>query len=164
MKDILEKISTYNIFNFIVPGALFAYIIKEITSFDFVKADIIQSIVIFYFLGLIISRVGSLVIEPILKKIKILKFTEYKEYVIASKKDTKIELLSEVNNTYRTFVSMSIILIVAKAYDNYLNIYTKKEPLIYIFLGLLIVIFMISYAKQTNYITKRVKANLENKE
>ena len=49
--------------------------------------------------------VPTVIIEPILKKTNFVKFRDYPDYINASKKDGKIELLSEVNNTYRTLNS-----------------------------------------------------------
>ena len=76
MKEFLEKISSYNIFNNLLPGILFVVIAKETTSFSFIRENIFEGAFLYYFIGLFISRVGSLWIEPFLKKIKVVKFWE----------------------------------------------------------------------------------------
>ena len=110
-----------------------------------------------------VSRFGSVIIEPLFKKIKFLKFRDYKEYVVASKQDTKIELLSEVNNTYRTLNSMMFLLLILKLY----NFCSIKFELSYTFsliclTMLTTILYLFSYRKQTNYITKRIDANKQN--
>jgi glycerol uptake facilitator-like aquaporin len=160
MKEIVDKLSSYNFFNYLLPGTLFVVILDKITSFSFVQKDIIVAAFLYYFVGLVISRFGSLIVEPLLKKSSFLKFTDYKQFVIASKKDPKIDLLSEANNIYRSFTAMLILLTLLKFYD---LIRTSNKSLEnydpYLLIGILLIMFLFSYRKQTNYITKRINAN-----
>ena len=73
---------------------------------------------LYYFIGLIISRIGSLILEPFLKLIKFVRFADYEDYVMASKSDPKIDLFSEQNNMYRTLCSLFIMLILFKIFDS----------------------------------------------
>jgi hypothetical protein len=160
VKDILDKISTYNIFNNLFPGVLFVVIAKKMTDYNLILKDSILGVFLYYFIGMVISRFGSIVIEPILKKVKILKFKDYQNYVNASKKDSKIELLSEVNNTYRTINSMIFLLLLTKFF-NYLSIKFQFDNSISIIIITILtfILFIFSYRKQTNYIIKRIDAN-----
>ena len=81
MKDLLDKLSSYNIFNYLLPGILFVGLGKEITSFSLVQDNLLIGLFFYYFIGLIISRIGSLTLEELLrnKKIKFVKFAEYEE-------------------------------------------------------------------------------------
>lgn len=160
MKDIIDKISSYNIFNYLFPGVLFVVIAKYLTDYNFIQEDNLLGAFLYYFIGMVISRFGSVIIEPFLKKINFLKFREYKKYVSASKKDTKIELLSEVNNTYRTLNSMMVLLLLLKLYKTLSTKYGFDTSVSLITLTILIfILFIFSYRKQTNYITKRIDAN-----
>ena len=69
MKDILEKLSTYNIFNSLLPGVIFVIMAREFSRYNFIQNEIVLSGFLCYFIGMIISRFGSVIIEPILKKI-----------------------------------------------------------------------------------------------
>lgn len=161
MKDILEKLSTYNIFNYLLPGVIFVIIAREFSGYNFIQNEILLSGFLYYFIGMIISRFGSVIIEPILKKITFLKFEDYKNYVIASKKDTKIELLSEVNNSYRTICSMCVLLIILNLYSVFnSNKNVSIEPDFYIIISMILIMFLFAYRKQTNYITKRIQSNI----
>lgn len=163
MKEILSKLSTYNFFNYLLPGVIFAYILSKTTIYNIIQKDIIIGLFLYYFIGMIISRIGSLIIEPILKKLKVLKFADYKDFVVTSKEDSKIELLSEVNNMYRTLTSMLFLLVISWLYSLIENHLTKlaeyRNIIIVVFL---LFVFMFSYIKQTNYVSKRVKANKKN--
>ena len=108
---------------------------------------------------MIISRFGSIIIEPLFKKISFLKFEDYRKFITAAEKDEKIELLSEVNNTYRSITSMIILLFFLKGYsflEERLTI--TNNTTYYILGGLLFIMFLFSYRKQTNYIIKRIQA------
>ena len=160
LKEDVDKISSYNIFNYLLPGILFPYLLKELVGYDLIQDNILIGVFLYYFIGLVISRFGSIFIEPLLKKIKFVKFANYKDFVSASKKDNKIELLSEVNNTYRTLLSMLLLLVVCRLY-----IYVKSrfnlsnDFTLMLVITFLVIIFLYSYRKQTNYITKRIEAN-----
>jgi hypothetical protein len=160
MKDILEKLSTYNTFNYLLPGILFIIIARDFAGYNFIQNDIVLGVFLYYFIGMVISRFGSLIIEPFLKKISFVKFADYKNFITASKKDEKIELLSEVNNTYRTFTSLFVILILLNLYSIIIgNSKIPSTPDTYIIVILLFIMFLFAYRKQTNYITKRIQAN-----
>ncbi len=160
MKELLDKLSSYNIFNYLFPGVAFAAIASKLTTFNFIQQDILVGAFLYYFIGLIISRIGSIFIEPFLKFIRFLKFAEYSKFVKASKADTKIDVLSEVNNMYRTISSMFLCLILLRIYDNASTKWTfLNDYKIEIVTGLLMLLFLFSYRKQTNYITKRIDAN-----
>jgi len=160
MKELLEKISSYNIFNYLLPGVLFALITNNFTKYTIPIDNIIIGAFVCYFIGLVVSRFGSLIIEPTLKKIGFLKFADYSDFVSASKKDSKIELFSEVNNMYRTLSSLLVLTFLLKFYEFLevkINGLSEWSP--YILLTLLLLMFLLSYRKQTGYITKRINAN-----
>lgn len=157
MKEIIEKISSYNIFNYLFPGIIFSQLLNVITPYNIIGKDIFTDLFKFYFIGLVISRIGSIIIEPLLRKMKILKFADYSDFINASKTDSKIDLLSEVNNMYRTILSAIALLLLAKLWNtieiNY-AIDTKITLLLIVaFMGFL---FLFSYVKQTNYIKRRI--------
>ncbi len=156
MKDLIDKLSSYNIFNYLLPGVVFVAIANSFTKYNFVQTDIVIGVFLYYFIGLVISRIGSIV-EPILKWTGFVKFSEYRDYVDASHKDKLIEVLSESNNMYRTFLSLFLSLSFLKIYEalserfQYLNSHSSEIAIV----GLL-ALFAFSYRKQTAYITKRV--------
>ncbi len=160
MKDILDKISSYNLFNYLLPGVVFAYSVNNLTPYQILSGDVIVDAFIAYFIGLIVSRFGSLVVEPLLKKTTFLEYVDYQSYVSASKKDPKLELLSEVNNSYRTLSSMFILIALLKMWvilEAKISFLRVVGP--YFLLVLILVMFLFSYKKQTEYVVKRVKAN-----
>lgn len=160
MKEIIEKLSSYNIFNYLLPGIVFSILTSKFTSTNLIFDNLVIGAFLYYFIGLVISRVGSVIIEPLLKRIKFLKFADYKDFVSVSKTDNKLEILSEANNMYRTFVSMFSILFLIIGFQRlseFFIIFKNNQDLI--LLAVLFVLFLFSYRKQTDYITKRIKAS-----
>ncbi len=160
MNDLISKISSYHLFNYLLPGCLFAFWADRITHRGFIQQNILIGFFLYYFCGLVISRLGSLLIEPLLKYVKFLKFTDYKDYIAACKKDDKIETLSESNNMYRTLCALLVLLLPVKGYAAL----ETKYPQLKSWDGLvvtiaLLIIFLFSYRKQTEYVVKRIKAN-----
>ena len=160
MKELLDKLSSYNIFNYLLPGVVFAALTGDLIPYPVSERDILKSAFLYYFVGLVISRFGSLIIEPLMKRLSLVKFAAYKDFVAASKKDEKLEVLSEVNNTYRTFCSLFTLLLLLKLY----MLVEERVPYLKewnatILVVLLLVMFLFSYRKQTAYITKRIKIN-----
>lgn len=160
MKEILDKVTSYNLFNYLLPGTLFVVILDKFTQYSFTQDNLIIAAFVYYFAGLIISRIGSLVIEPILKKLDFVEFAEYKDFVIASKSDSKLEHLSEANNMYRTFISMFVLLFLFKLYElfSYYSIFLMIHK-DFILILVLLIMFAFSYRKQTSYIKARIESH-----
>lgn len=90
MNSILEKLDPYQILTNLLPGAFFGFGIRFFLNLELPTNHISEDVIIYYFMGFIISRIGSLVIEPILKKIGFLKFAPYQDFVNASNANSKL--------------------------------------------------------------------------
>jgi hypothetical protein len=165
MKELLDKLSSYNIFNYLLPGILFSVLASKMTELNLIQSDLIIGVFVYYFIGLIISRIGSLIIEPIIEKTKFIKFADYKDFIKVSATDKKIEVLSETNNMYRTLIATFLLLGILKIY-----FFLAKKWLFltewsgWILIGALIIIFLFSYRKQTKYIVSRINSQKSNNE
>lgn len=161
MKELLDRLGSYNIFNYLLPGVVFASIASSLTESSFIQDDLVVGAFVYYFIGLIISRIGSILVDPVLKKAGFVEFVSYQDYVSASKKDDLISTLSEANNMYRTFVSLFLCLLLLKGYELMMSKFPFfKEWEIGILVVGLFALFLLSYRKQTAYISKRVQHNL----
>jgi hypothetical protein len=159
MKDLLDKLSSYNLFNYLLPGVLFVVFLDRYTRFSLIQENLVMGGFVYYFIGLVISRFGSLIVEPALKKVSFVKFAKYEEYIVASKQDPKIEILSEANNTYRTLCATFALLGIAKIYE-WLGVKMGmgSSTTAHLVVVLLFVLFLFSYRKQTAYVSSRVRA------
>lgn len=162
MGDLVSKLSSYNLFNYLLPGVLFAAIADRLTPYRFLQDDLIAAFFVYYFIGLVISRIGSIIIEPIFKYFKFVTFVEYDKFVLASNNDKKIDELSEANNMYRTLCTMFILVILLYAIGSVVEVYPKLSSLSAITgLVALLILFVFAYRKQTAYVVNRVKTVCE---
>lgn len=157
MEKVIDKISTYNLLNYLLPGVLFVVLAKNFLFVDLTQGDIVLDVFVYYFVGLMVSRFGSLVIETLLKKIKFLKFSKHEDFIAVSKNDPRLEVLSQENNVYRTFISMFVLLLLSKLYLHIRIVYPHLQNWdFYILISLLLIMFLYSYRKQTVYIFNKI--------
>ena len=159
---LFSKISNYNILNNLIPGAILCVVFKYLVGYDIMNVGTLELIVIFYFAGMINSRIGSLVLEPLLKKIKWVTFRDHHSFVEAEQKDKKINSLVEVNNMYRSMVSIGFTSLIVKFYyvgvEQQWNFGNVSE---WILLVALFLLFAFAYKKQTKYIVSRIDYHIK---
>lgn len=184
MDTLLTKLNSYHILSNLLPGAIFYNIIINIfCSIKIIELSFFVEICVFYSVGMIFNRIGSLVIENICKKRGIIKFVEYKDYHKAANKDNIIYSLNETAAMYRTFLTgffiililfliILILFLLELIFNTTFNINTQIDDLakqhiliILILLISLIILFFCSYKKQVGYVIKRVHCiNEDNKD
>lgn len=158
MEKIFDKLDSYKILNYLFPGIIFSYLFQRECEIVLVQGNLIENFFIYYFIGLIISRVGSLVVEPICKRVKWIVYEDYANYIIASQKDTKIDMLSEKNNMFRTLLAGFIILLLTKIclIFNFVGFFENIFNMDVLLIVILIIICAYSYRKQTKSVVQRV--------
>jgi len=157
MLNLLEKLSSYNIFNNLLPGVVFVSLGENLQVLKINHDNWVELAFLYYFIGMVISRIGSLVLEPFLKKVKLLKFADYSKFVIANRIDSKVEVLSETNNTYRTLATVALLILAAEGKSKLgIAAHWSAETETIILVVVIFLLFVLSYRKQSNYITKRV--------
>lgn len=157
MSDFLKLISSYNLFNNLLPGVVFCVLASQLFEMDVVKEDLVTGVFFYYFVGVVISRVGSIVIEPLLKHLKVIEFTSYQDYLNAKEKDADISILLEQSNSYRSILGVAFCLLCT--YFHFIliglsDVFNKHHAVIYI--SLLLIMFALAYRKQTRYIVSRI--------
>lgn len=160
MKELIEKISSYQIFNNLVPGVIFVKFINATTSISVVTGSLVSDALVWYFAGMILSRLGSLIIEPLLLKLRLIRKGDYADFLRAEKADDKIKPILESCNSYRTFAAIPVVVLFVHVY---LWIEAQWLPLVgfrssFLMLAML-ALFLFSYIKQYGYVTKRVDAH-----
>lgn len=161
MSDFLNKLSSYNLFNNLLPGILFVVLLNHFTQYRILQDNLLLSVFLYYFIGLTISRISSITIEPFFKKVKFIAFRDYHLFVNANKKDSKLDVLVETNNKFRVILTMILLVIFSKVFHSLNNNFLKfsENTQQYFLLIFIAIIYLFAYRKQTNYITKRVDAN-----
>lgn len=156
MNELLNKISSYNIFNYLFPGAIFSILADRFGVIDS-PGEIMKQLLWYYFVGLVISRVGSVVVEPILRRSSFVKYSDYSSYLRACAKDPKLDVMVEVSNTYRTLATGFALLLLTLFCDWVAGLMeTSSAWRERASMFPLLALFLFSFKKQSYYISKRV--------
>ena len=162
MEKLISSIPVYNLLTNLIPGTVLAILLKfcvESCDIFSLTNNIWILAVILYFLGIINSRISSLVFEPLIKRLKIVKCASHKDFTDAELKDTsgKLTQLNRMNNEYRSYISVFAIVLILKL--TFLSSCAKDfvtDNVCWFILGLGILLFLCSYRKQVSYITSRI--------
>lgn len=157
----LDKFSGYEFLATLFPGILFAIYIVDLygiepkINYNLISQAIV-SIAIMYFFGVVISRIGSLVIEPIARKVGLVKWNN--DYYEAEKENNKIITLLKDLNMYRNLISLLFLLILATIIKRCTSVSMSELEFFIrlIILAALFVLFTFSYRKQSLSINTRI--------
>jgi len=157
MNDLIAKISSYDIFNNLVPGAIFSFLLDWLGVASLNTPSIITDFVLFYFLGLIVSRIGSVIVGPLLQLLRIIPKGDYRAFIEASQNDNKILTLLESRNLYRTLVALLLVTLLAYHMKGMAPAWMSESWRTTFLLAVLAVLFIFAYRKQNSFITRRVE-------
>lgn len=150
MEALITKISEYEIPNNLFPGVICCYLLKTVFNFDLMTDNDLENIFIWYAVCILIGRIGSLLVEPVLKKI--ITFVKYEDYKKAIKINQDIEKISWKANTYRSLLALSLVMLIISFVCSFYYC-TNIEIVVCIIMS---VIFSLSYRKQVLYVVKGV--------
>lgn len=149
------------IYSIIFCQEYYLLLLNHFTEYKTSQENLLINVFLYYFIGLTISRISSISIEPFLQKVKFVTFRDYKLFVNANKKDSKLEILVETNNKFRVLLTTILLIIFSKVYYsvnlNYLNFSENTQE--YLLLIFIAIIYLFSYRKQSNFVIKRIDAN-----
>ena len=153
----LGRISNYNLINNLIPGAILCVLLKYLVGYDLMNVGTLELLVIFYFIGMVNGRIGSLIVEWFLKKVHFVTIRNHKLFVAAEQKDMKIVNISETNNMYRSMISVAFTTLLVKLYHVGIDLQwdwgNKSE---WVVLVSMLILFACAYRKQTNYLVSRI--------
>ncbi|OAI19063.1 hypothetical protein [Methylomonas koyamae] len=162
MDKVIDKLSPYNIFTNLFPGVIYCFVATKFFGLSLIQDDLVVAAFLYYFCGMVISRVSSVVVEPLMKKTGFVTYADYSDYVAASAADKLIEQLLETSNSYRSVVALALCLVGTGAWTAAVATWPKFGAFnYYILLIALLVLFSLAFRKQTQYITKRVTLHKE---
>ncbi|WP_145985779.1 hypothetical protein [Aquitalea magnusonii] len=165
MEKLIDKISAYNIFTNLFPGVVYSILVEKIWGLSLIDNNNLSAAFFYYFCGMVISRVSSIMVEPFLKKVKFVEFSEYKKYIKALAKDEQIATLLETSNVYRSVIALLVCVLATGMWVYFSTTATFIAPYMrYIILFLLLTLFLFSYKKQTKYIVARIEHHSKDNE
>ena len=148
-----EKISSYQLFNFIVPGATLLTILKFLYD---IEIDVDENLGYFmlasYVVGLTLSRIGSVWIEGVMVSLKWIDGYDVSRYIKAREENIIVETMLSLANLYRTMGSMFICTIVVLLVTGRVEGYCVH----YLVYAVLTCLFIASFIKQYSYFKKSI--------
>ncbi len=154
----LIKISAYEWFNHFFPGVLFISYLIWSQNLYLNPANIADGVILFcdiYFVGLVISRLGSLIVQPIAKRIKLIEWST--GYYEAEKNDPKLKTLLKDFNLFRNVIATDLLCIFVTTYQIIVGQIERSVAISTIVVEIVIlVIFLASYQHQSKYIINRI--------
>lgn len=154
MNDIIQKISAYDLMNTLIPGGLLTYALQPLGYLDLSTTDVLVEAALAYLLGLIGSRVGSLVLEPLAIKLGLIQH-DYSAYVVAQKRDERLTALTTIANMYRALTGSVLVLGILA-----LGALVPAGHRVGLYLGYGVASFVLllcSWLKQDGYVGKRIE-------
>ena len=161
---LIEKISTYQILNYMIPGSVLCVLLKYWVGYDLIAFSAVENVIIVYFVGMVNSRLSSLVLKKILKKTRFIKETERDDFIMAEKKDAKLTVLSDINNMFRAMANVMLLLLVAYGMKYIGSIETfVLDNFNWIAIGALFLLFLFSFREQTKVVKNRTEIDNKDK-
>ena len=164
MVELLAKLESYRIFNYLYPGALFMFACNFVGVFELKDQNLLSSAFLSYFAGMTLSRIGSLLLEKPLRFFGFIKHAPYADYVRAEHNDDKIKAMVEDSNSYRTIVATLLAIFVMFATELAVTAsYVKIETVFVVLMAALVVLYLFALRKQVDYIRARVEVSKDRK-
>ena len=149
INSLFNKLSAYQLLSLMLPGASLLGTLKFIFTIDIkVNENIWWFLLASYVVGIILSRIGSLLIEEVFKKMGFIKGYNVGNYIAKRKEDDMVETLLSFANLYRSFCALSIVLIIVTMVKGYGFCDYWHYFLLEV---LLLLLFAFSFCKQYNY-------------
>jgi hypothetical protein len=154
---VFDKISSYNLVTNLIPGVIAVEAIRALGLPLVSSKDLPTWLVLAYLLGSISSRVGSLIVDPLSRRYLKTSSNDYALFLKATRNDSKLDILVETSNGYRTMVGGCICaVLISIAYNALAPLEFSDKTWIIISLLAATIIFFISYVKQMRYIEQRI--------
>ncbi len=159
MEKYLDRISAYHFLNYMIPGILFLMLVDYLGIYNLPLDNALLIIFGGYCSGMVLSRIGSLLLEYYLKKWKIVVSAPYGDFKNAEAKDPKLGVLSTENNMYRTFLAtfVTLLLLFGLNLIPCVSVFMHTPWMVLIIIVIFTLLFLFAYRKQTSYVRKSVE-------
>ena len=155
-----DKLDAYNLFANLVPGAALIYALGY-SGFPVPSPDkAIAFLLIAFVVGVTVNRIGSLILDPLLRHWKFLEPKNYQSFLTREKADRKLDALVANSGLYRTFLTAGVVYLLALLFGPLLTPIGGRALLVAFVLGGMAV-FLFAFRKEDGYIHSRVRRGRE---
>ena len=155
-----DKLDAYNLVANLVPGAALTYAL-HFSHFPTPPPDKFGAFLLVAFVaGVTTNRLGSLILDPVLRRIKFLKPKDYGSFLKREKEDQKLDALVANSGLYRTFFAAGLIYLVALVSSKIIT-EVSSQTLFTSLVVLGMTVFLFALQKEDCYIHSRIEADKE---
>lgn len=154
VNSLFNRLSSYQLLAILLPGASLLGYMKIFLCIDIkVDENVWWFLLSSYVTGVILSRIGSVVIEGIMKKFSYIKKYDIQKYINKRKEDDLVETLLSFANLYRSFSAVFLTLPIISILKGYKP---DEHCTMYILYLLSLILFVFSFYKQYGYFCNSV--------
>lgn len=153
-----DKLDAYNVVANLVPGAALTYALHY-SDFPTPPPDKLGAFLLVAFVaGVTTNRLGSLILDPILRRAKFLKRKDYRSFLMREKGDKKLDALVANSGLYRTFFTAGFIYLIALMFFE-VTAHISNQALFTAFVIGGMLVFLFALRKEDGYIHSRIEAD-----
>lgn len=167
INQIIDKFSPYQLFCNLFPGFLVVRGFCYVTSTTLVTENICETLGVIYFYGVAVSRVASIIVEPVLKRLFKIQFAPYSEYLEALRQDISLADLMREANMFRILLTVVLILLFIFLLNLIPFVQKRWCSSCFFVISQVIVfipVFACSYRKQCVFVVERIEKILRKEE
>lgn len=159
--NFLAKLTKYEWLNVLIPGGVAVVLCRVLSLPAFTAENWFERIVVYFIWGEIVSRIGAVIIEPMMKSCGMVRFAKYADYIAYSSKnkDEANHLLGNAN-LCRTMIALGLVLFFIRIYYM-LPVCGHVRCLTFVLKDIALLgwsmLFMAAYCRQVKFIVGRVE-------
>ena len=154
-----EKLDAYDVVANLVPGAALTYALHFSKFPTPAPNDWAAFLLVAFVAGVTTNRLGSLVVDPLLRGTKFLKPKNYDSFVASEKVDKKLETLVANHGLYRTFFTAGLIYLFLDVVFHWLPPVASSSQIVFVLFVLAgMIVFLFAFRKEDGYIHTRIEA------
>lgn len=155
-----DKLDAYNLVANLVPGAALTYALHFSKFPTPPPTEIGAFLLVAFVAGVTANRLGSLILDPLLRRWKFLKPKDYRSFLMREKGDVKLDALVANSGLYRTFFTTgSLYLLAVMSAPLVTGVSSQMLFVIFVIGGM--VVFLFALRKEDGYIHSRIEADKE---
>ena len=154
-----EKLDGYDLVANLVPGAALTYALHFSEFPTPAPTDWAAFLLVAFVAGVTANRLGSLLIDRPLRKLKFLKPKDYDSFISSERTDKKLEVLVANHGLYRTFFTAGLIYLILLGLSRLFPAVASSDQLVFILFVLGgMAVFLFAFRKEDQYIHSRIEA------
>jgi hypothetical protein len=154
-----EKLDGYDLVANLVPGAALTYALHFSKFPTPAPTDWAAFLLIAFVAGVTSNRLGSLIVDPLLRRVKFLKPKNYESFIASEKSDKKLETLVANHGLYRTFFTAGLVYLALLLISYWFPSTASSDQQVFILFVLAgMIVFLLAFRKEDGYIHSRIEA------